>query len=289
MKNFRYYLLIFSLLLLLFSFGCNNATGPDYPPGTVKGRILDSATHLPLAGVRITSVPVSSFSSVSDTAGYYVLGGIPMASSATTTYITATRLNYISTTIGYWLHAEDTATINFILSPTNGVFIANDIQVQQYLGPNSFNSLDLYLLKSVIATGLRDIDLRDSAGTGQNFRFYDSYSSGQIPGGYSTNFGNSVGYYTKEQFDTLAMYYGAHEPFDTLLDFPNTKTEPFYTPLTGSPVYPFYLYGRHSFPYPNVYGLLYIKSTYIDPSNVFNVIVDVKINRNGQNLFYIKN
>jgi|WetSurMetagenome_2_1015567.scaffolds.fasta_scaffold30514_2 hypothetical protein len=291
MKNFRYYISIFSLLLLLFSFGCNTANGPSYPPGTVKGRILDSATHLPLAGVRITSVPVSSLLSVSDTSGYYVLGGIPMPNSGTYVQITTSRLDYISATVTHWLLAEDTATINFALIPNHGVFIVDNIQIQEHLDLNSNSSINLSSIISKKSNDFdRDLDLLDSAGVRLKFRFVDASKSQQSPVGYETLIGRYLGNFSKSEFDTLAMYYGAGVPLSTA-DFPNFRTDFFYPNITNGPVFPFYLKGRFesSLQEPKIYGLLYIKSTYLDPSNIFNVIVDVKINKNGQNYFIIKN
>jgi hypothetical protein len=282
MKNFRYYFVYFFLLFIFFYSGCGNTSGPDYPPGAVKGKIIDLSNNAPLAGATIT-LKSQNIACISDTAGNYVLGNIQMGTSAIDVYVIASCIDYISDTISVvGVHSNDTVTVNFSLAPSNGIYTKDDIHIQEYIDNNSYNSINLGSLISAIATSTsRDVDLRDSAGARLKFRLVSAYSSGQIPVGLSTKFADSVGYFAKSEFDTLAMFYGASVPISPN-DFQRTKTNWFYASLQGSPVYPFYLEGRGS-----IYGLLYIKSAYIENS-IFNLIVDVKINTNGQNYFIIK-
>jgi hypothetical protein len=284
------YLLLFVLIssfLILYSCDSNPSETPAYPPGSVTGRVLDSATHKPLAGVYVSSNPIT-FGCLTDTSGRYTLTGIPMGTSAMTAYIIYSRVKYINDTIGVTVSSYDTSRMPDVrLIPTNGVFVGT-ITIQQYDYPESYSSLELdYLLPVMRKWFARDLDLMDSANA---FRFWSSELSPTQPKGFITRLSSSVGNYTKDEFDTLAMYYGAREPL-TLADFPEDRTRYFYTPLTESPVYPFYLYGRlmANQNSPKIFGLLHIESTWLEPNNIFKVRVNVKINMNGQNFFITNN
>jgi len=288
MKVFYYFSFFLSIITLFFLYSCdsNPSNLPDYLPGAIKGRILDSATHKPLPDVTVYTIPAAPSTCQTDSAGYYFLGSVPMGSTGVNLFVIATHEDYINDTIPYFLHTEDTATINFKLTPIHGVYLMDNIHIQEYLSQSSNNSLDLRYLCSVKATyPYRDLDLRDSAGARQKFRFVTASNSGQLPASYNTKLGDSLGYFSKSEFDTLAMYYGASEPLSPS-NFPNSKTNWFYASLTGSTVYPFSLGRSQNSP---IYGLLYIKSAYLDGNNVFNMIVDVKININGQNNFIPNN
>jgi hypothetical protein len=286
MNKLNFFFLYISISAFIFVLGCtpNQSTSPDYPASCLKGTILDSSTHKPLAGVNVTTAPGSA-SCISDTAGIYFLAGIPMSSSGTNILIIASRTRYLNDTIPYFLLANDTAIVNFCLSPSNGVFCANNIDVFQPINTSSYSSLDLSLFTSkTIFDPYKDLDLLDSSGVGIRFRFQSAYL---VPGnsGFITKIANSIGNYTKYQFDTLAKIYDAG---DSIQDsyFSKYITDYFVDPLAENSVYPFYLLGR----YPLVqnqaktYGLLYLKSTRIE-NGLFVVTVDVKVNRNGLNYF----
>jgi len=285
MKNLFFIILYF--MLLCFYCGCNNANGPDYPPGAIKGRVLDSATHKPIVRASVITIPASNLTCATDSGGYFLLGGIPMPSSAVNAHVIASATNYYNDTVGCIIYSEDTTIINFVLAPTNGIYIIDNIHIQEYVNQNSYNSLDLNLLRTTVSNSyVRDLDLIDTSETTQRFLFVDASSSGQIPMSYTTLIGNNLGNFTKSEFDTLTMYYGAGEPLSES-DFPKKSTDFFYPNLTDGPVFPFYLKGRFNInpQAPKMFGLLYIKSTYLDPNNIFNVIIDIKINKNGQNYF----
>lgn len=289
MKKVIYFLLLIliSSFFILYSCDSNPSESPDYPSGALTGRVLDSATHHPLAGVYINTLP-ATFGCLTDTAGRYTLTGIQMGTTGTLINIIYSRVKYINDTVTAWVPSDDTLHMEDVrLIPTNGVFVINDLQVQQYDYPESYSNIDLcYIYPVPTIWGMRDIDLRDSLNTKIKFQFRSS-NLDQYQPGYITKLGNSLGSFTKTEFDTLAMYYGASEPL-TDADFPRDRTNYFYTPLTELSVIPFYLVGRYYQDpnLPKIYGLLYIKSTWLEPgNNRFMVKVDVKINKNGQNYF----
>jgi len=284
-----HYILI-SALFFLYSCDSNPSETPSYPPGSITGRVLDSGTHRPLAGVYISTIP-ATFGCLTDTSGRYTLTGIPMGTTGMTVQIIYSRVRYINDTVGATVSSYDTLRMPDVrLIPINGVLVGT-ITIQQYDYPESYSSLELdYILPVMRKWFARDIDLMDSANAKLRFRFWSSHLSLTNPIGFITKLGNSVGNYTKAEFDTLAMYYGANVPL-TDADFPIYWTEYFYTPLTGSPVYPFYLYGRFAANQSSskIYGLLHIESTWLEPNNIFKVRVNVKININGQNYFITNN
>lgn len=287
MKKFFYlFLLFFQILFFFLNYGCEAPTGGIYLPGFIKGTIYDSTNHRPLAGVNVQSNPISD-TSFTDENGNYILSNIPMSSSGTSVWVTASKNGYITNTKGVFVPANDTAELNIFLLPGNGVYIMDNISVRQTGISQTLSGIDLYNLRAVSITyGYRDIDLRDSASTFLRFQFRSSHLAVNYPGFY-TRFGYSLGNFSKSEFDTLAMYYGAGEPLSEA-DFPRDRTDYFYTPLTERSVIPFYLMGRYipNSNVPRVFGLLYIKNTWLESgSNIFWAQVDVKINRNGQNYF----
>ncbi|MCX6165724.1 MAG: carboxypeptidase-like regulatory domain-containing protein [Ignavibacteriae bacterium] len=276
-----------SCLFLLSSCDSNPSETPAYPNGAITGRVLDSATHKPLAGVFINTIP-ATFGCLTDTSGKYTLTGIPMGTTAINVFIIYSRTKYINDTIVKVIKSDDTLQMEDVrLIPTNGVFVINDLQVQQSDYPESYSNIDLcYIYPVPTIWGMRDVDLRDSLNVKLRFQFRSSHLD-LYQAGYITKLGNSLGGFTKSEFDTLTMYYGANEPL-TDADFPRDRTNYFYTPLTELSVIPFYLVGRYYQDpnLPKIYGLLYIKSTWLEPSNNrFMVKVDVKINKNGKNYF----
>jgi hypothetical protein len=287
-KLYNFFIFI-SISAFIFIWGCtpNQSTSPDYPSSCLKGIILDSATHKPLAGVNVTTVPGSN-SCISDTSGYYFLSGIPMSSSGTNLLVLAYRVNYDNDTVPYFLLSNDTVTINFCLSPSDGVYITNNIEVFQNTNQNSYSSLDLELLTAkMLSNPYRDLDMLDSSGLGIRYKL----RSAHIPVNFSfiAKIGNSLGNFTKYQFDTLAKIYDAG---DSIQDsyFTRYETDYFIDPLTENSVFPFYAYGRYLIS-PNhnkTFGLIYLKSTRIE-NGVFILTVDIKENKKGLNDFITYN
>jgi hypothetical protein len=283
----KIYYIFFCLIISYFVYlsGCtNSSSAPDYPPAYVKGIVYDSATHRPLPGVTVIASPGNG-NCLSDTAGRYFITDIPMSSSAEFVYIIASRVKYNNDTVVQWVLSGDSITINPALVPSNGVFAAYNIIVEENTSPTSNSSLDLGNMVSVpVSYPYKDMDLGDSSFTRLNFQFRTTLVGPNVS--FDTKFGNSLGNFTPYQFDTLMSYYGASEPLADS-DFPNSRTNYFYTPLTENSVYPFYLNGRSStYTGPKFYGLLYIKASWLDPgSGNFRVQVDVKVNRFGHNYF----
>lgn len=285
-----FYVLFFIFVTSLFSFfSCNSnpSEAPSYPYGIIIGRVLDAGNNTPLAGVTVSTSHPSN-NGISDTSGRYVVSGVHMQSTGEFINITYSRTNYVSLTITKWISVYDTLRVGDVkINPSSGVFIANNLLLQQSDSAQTYSSLDLNNLIVVQTTNRnRDMDLRDSANAKLRFKFMSSYLYPNYQGSM-TKFGNSLGNFSKHDFDTLAMYYGASVPLSDA-DFPNSDTKYFYTPLTELSVIPFYLYGRYNpnSGSPKIYGLLYIKSSWIDTgNNRFMVLVDVKINKNGENYF----
>ena len=286
MKKLYYVFFCILTSIFIYIWGCtpNLISNPDYPSSCIKGYITDLATHKPLPGVTVTTIPGST-SCISDTAGIYFLSGIPMGSSGTNLIVLFSRAKYVTDTISLFLNSNDTVSLNISLSPSNGIFIANDIDVKQFTDGYTLSCLDLSLLNSKREVdAFRDLDMLDSSGLGIKFRFRSSHIDPQNFS-FITKIANSLGKFTKYQFDTLARIYDAG---DTIQDsyFTKYNTEYFVDPLTENSVYPFYLYGRYlaSQNLTKIFGLLYLKSTRID-NGLFVITVDVKVNKNGINYF----
>lgn len=290
MKKIFYILFLVFVTAIFSFFSCdsNPSETPSYPFGIIKGRVIDAGDNTPLAGVTVSTSHPSN-NGISDTSGRYVVSGVHMQSTGEFINITYSRANYVSLTITKWISVYDTLKVEDVkISPSSGVFVANNLLLQQSDSPQSYSNLDLNNLIVVPTTNAnRDMDLRDSANAKLRFKFMSSISYPPPYTGYWTKFGNSLGSFSKYDFDTLAMYYGASVPLSDA-DFPNSDTKYFYTPLTEQSVVPFYLYGRYlaNPGSSKIYGLLYIKSSWIDTgNNRFMVLVDVKINKNGENYF----
>ena len=287
MRKFYFVLFSLSILLILISTnGCKNSTSVDYPSSILYGRVVDSSTHSPIDSAYVNTDPPAS-GCYTDANGNYRLGDISMPSSGKNCYLVVMKGNYETARIGLWILAGDSLNVDVSLLSSNAVFLKDNLILQQYSNLQSLSSADL--VNMVPTAGnytYRDIDFRDSMSLGQRFQFRSAFND-QVNIGLETKFGNSLGNFTKYQFDTLKMIYGANEPLNEN-DFPLTKTPYFTAPLAENSVYPFYLKGRtalnpgsHS-----IYGLLYLEAAWIDQGTL-NVRLDIKENRSGQNYFII--
>ena len=187
---------------------------------------------------------------------------------------------------------NDSARADFRILFSN-IFAYDNLTVSEFFNDNSYSAVNLYLGKIVTeldATN-KDIQLRDSVGMSERFLFRSGDLALDNPG-YETVLGDPVfsgRNFTKLEFDTLSKYYTVDGNIDPARDFPNDRTI-YYTPssLAGNHhVYPFYLKGRYnSNPgNPRVYGLLYLNN--LVQGAVYKFTIDVKINRNAQNSFYL--
>jgi hypothetical protein len=277
-----------SIFFLLMSeyYGCNSPTSVAYPPGIINGIVLDSATHLPIDSA-IVGTDISGFGAYTDPEGHFRIAYTNMPSSGVNLNLIAGKSGYTSDTTGIWLLSNDSVYIRMILMPSSGVLIVDNITLIQYAGQQSFSSLDLSNMTAIKGLNpYRDVDLRDSFGMGQRFQF-KSASLDPILFSFDTKFANSLGSFSKYDFDTLKMIYGLGGPITD--SYFQLRETPFFSfPLVENSVYPFYLLGRYlnNQGSSKIYGLLYINSMWFDPgSNSYMIKVDIKENKNGNNYF----
>lgn len=274
-----------SIFFFLMSeyYGCNSPTSVAYPPGIIKGIVLDSATHLPIDSA-ILSTDISGFGGYTDPEGYFRFAYSNMPSSGVNLNLIAGKSGYANNTTPIWLLSNDSVYIRMILMPSSGVLMVDNIILVKYSSQQSFSSLDLSNMTAVQGLNpYRDVDLRDSE---QRFQF-KSASSDPILFSFDTKFANSLGSFSKYDFDTLKMIYGLGGPITD--SYFQLRETPFFSfPLVENSVYPFYLFGRY-LNHPSstkIYGLLYINSMWFDPgSNSYMIRVDIKENKNGNNYF----
>ena len=277
--------LIISTISIIYISGCESSSS-DGGTAVLKGTVRDSATNTPLSGVLITTNPASS-NATTDSVGNFMITGLEAGQYT----LTAVRSGWYTRTLTVEVVSDDTTTANFKMYFTN-IYTFNNLTVNEYFNDNSFSAVNLYLGKVIQeADGLnKDMQLRDSSGTSHNF-FFRSGDLALLSPGWETKFSYSLVNprtaqltHTQTEFDTLSKYYGASNPINPNLDFQNNRTEYFDdNPNFGTKrVYAFWLKGRNYV--PPTYGLFYIDSVYRSGSE-FRVVIDLKINRNGLNLF----
>ena len=106
------------LLSALYIYSCSQpATSIDYPPGSVKGIVYDSATHLPLEHVTVT-ISTNNDGAITDSNGFFLISDITMPTSAVNTIITASKTGYITISFRLIVYSNDTANISFPLVPS---------------------------------------------------------------------------------------------------------------------------------------------------------------------------
>jgi hypothetical protein len=284
------YLII--VLLVSYFLGCENQQA-SYENTGLGGIVRDSSNKKGLPGVTITINPMA-YSTVTDSNGFFYIGEIGVPTSAGNFTVTCAKEGYDSLNFLTVLHAGDTTkrvNVSMFNIVTTSVFIANDLVVSEYLTPRSLSMLNLYGLfvsdDSIYYNN--DVFLSDSSKTRKNFTFLAGGYAEPNPG-LDTRFTNLLGFYSQYDFDTLSRIDVGPRAINPNTDFPTQITKSFNDPLTQSPVYGFYLLSRYIYDpsYPRVYGLLRIDNFYFDnSSNSYKAVVDVKINRNGQNYFLI--
>jgi hypothetical protein len=137
----------------------------------------------------------------------------------------------------------------------------------------------------------KDMTLRDSVNTFQNFYFRSGDLTVDVPG-FQTRFYKIFNDYTQVQFDSLKSI-DAGTTLDSL-DFTQDDTRGgdngvwgyFNAPLTSKPVYSFYLKGKFAagVTAKRIYGVIYFKEAVLG-TNTFSLTFDVRLNKNGDNWF----
>jgi hypothetical protein len=275
-------LIIICPILLLYFYGCDLSSSSGYF-GNLKGIVNDSATHEGLNSVRITTIPPSQ-DTIADANGNFKLTNIPMSNSFGTVTLIASRPRYITNMITVDLKSDDTINVRLALIPADEVFFAYGLLLTQYENLYSLSAVNFRNIRVLREYEMEaDARFRNTQNEVYLKTGYDELSTA----GFQTKFSPLIGKYTKSEFDTLAGYYGAHDPLDPYTDFPYNNT-----PLTSPPgarnnVYAFYLKGRYS---PGnsyrIYGLVHVDSSWFYyPTNQFKIVLDVKINVLEQNYF----
>jgi len=263
--------------------GCelNPLTGTQ----VMKGTVTNVFSNLPISNVRISSSP-GLLIVTSDTAGNFKMTGL----SPYTYTFTASKQGYFTTSFTRNITAGDTAKVNVQMDLS--FFRFDTLRVHEFFNENSFNAVNLYSGYITQESDVnKDIQMRDSAGLNQRFCFGSGDLSLVNPG-FATRFteplmnGRS---FTKAEFDTLSKLYPAEGTLNPVNDFPSNWTRFYPTNLSGlNHVYGFYLQGRYNAnsSFPRVYGMVYIDKINISGTEI-QFIVDIKINRFGENSFNI--
>lgn len=266
--------------------GCDSSTTPITPNGVIKGYVRDSISGAGIEDVTVSAIPFIS-NVITNSSGYFIMTGV--SSGDYTLTLKKQGYNYKSFPVSV---SNNTANVNINLFFSNLYIFSNKL-LTQYFSSFSFSAIDL-LLGFVVNenTTQYDMQLRDSAGTGNNFYLRSGDIAAQLTG-FKTKFSlalknpsNNSCTFTKAQFDTLSKIYTADGNIDPVRDFTEDRIPSFNpTPNMPNRVYSFWLNGRSLS--PHAYGMFFLNYSYIDTiaQNQFKLIIDVKINRGGQNLF----
>ena len=138
----------------------------------------------------------------------------------------------------------------------------------------------------------KDANIADSLFVGDSVYYFRSGDLSDMPSmvpGYQTRFVLVSLQSSQSQFDAMTSMPDS----DTILtesDFTMDNTHSFTAPLLFNSVYGFYLKGKFDndvTPY-RVFGLLYLQESFNTPSG-FQLRFDVKINKEGKNIFKSQN
>lgn len=278
--------LIFFSILLSAVTGCDSTTSSLPASGVIKGFVRDSSSGAGIKDVTISAIPFIS-NSVTDSSGYFIMTGVNSGTYA----LTLRKQGYLSRTTAVTV-GSDTANVNIKMFFSNLYIFSNKL-LTEYFNPNSLSAINLFLGEVVNENGTQyDMQLRDSAGTSNNF-YLRSGDLAMRLAGYQTKFSTALknplsnSYtFTKQQFDTLSRYFTIDGNIDPARDFTEDRTPSFNpTPNMANSVYSFWLKGRNLS--PPVYGMFFLNYSFVDTvaQDQFKLIIDVKVNRGGLNLF----
>jgi hypothetical protein len=278
MKKLNYYMLLFFSTWIFYFYGCEIVSTTQFT-GHLKGAVHDSTSHEALDRVYFHTIP-NTGDTVSDVYGNYVYD-IPLSSSTQAISIIISRIGYLNDTLSVEMKADETYYMNFGLIPVKGIFIANGLILAQYVTNISFSAVNLIDLL-VEQDRMFDVDIRFRNDSNLVYLTtgYDDISKY----GYQTNFSPALGTSTKNEFDTLARYYGASDPINPDTDFPNSSTLKYPFRNAKNQVFAVYLKGRYIPGTLHTFGLVHIDSVWIE-SGLYKMMMDVKLNIVGQNYF----
>ena len=261
----------------------------SYPDTGIGGLLLDSATRLPILNAQITIDP-PGITVNSDTSGQFYIGHIPVGTSAGNFWLTITKPGYDTLKVFAILYSNDTTKrFNLIMfQDSREVYVNYNAFVIEFVNSLSMSSVNLFDILTIQDTNLfyRDMRLRDSAATRNNYSFLTGYdhNSGN---GWQTKFTDLLGYYNHDEFVNLE-YINAPGPL-LESDFPNDKTGSFQVGTNPNAVYGYYLLGHHYYyGEPKVFGVFRVSDVYYDSNLGLNVVrIEIKVNRKGNNFFLL--
>jgi hypothetical protein len=288
MKNFLIVLLLAMIPVYFLTIsGCESTTGLADGNGVIKGTIRDSASSLPLDSVVITTTPATS-TVMTNSSGNYIISGVSDGSYI----VTAKKPGYFTAIKTAEVIDADTATASTLMRFT-GVYTFNNLKIAEYINNSSLSGVNLrdgIVINEVqLNDPNKDIQMRDSAGTSSNFYLRSGDLALQFAGS-KTSFGVPLNNpktgqptFTKTEFDTLSKIYN-FDGVSFYSYFNLDRTSYINTPGMANNVYPFWLEGRATSNL-QLFGVIYLRESYIGSDNLFYLVIDVKINRLGFNLF----
>jgi predicted small secreted protein len=281
------FLAIYAVVILAgmaLTSGCDN-TLTSVGNAVIKGNITDSLTNLPVDSVLVTTVPGSS-NARTDASGNFIITG-----ATTGTYtITMKKAGWFTKTISVAV-SGDTTRVNSKILFTN-IFEFKNLTVSEYFDDNSWSAVNLLLGQVIqeLNSVNKDMQMRDSVGLGERFLFRSGDQALDAPG-LECRFTDPLmagRSFMPAEFDTLSRLYPLTGTPDPVNDFPYDRTLYYTNQLAGMRhVYGFYLKGRYDLNpgAPRIYGMFYLNYTAISPTEGQQFLIDVKINKNGENSF----
>jgi Carboxypeptidase regulatory-like domain len=291
MKKFLIVLLLsITPLYFLTISGCDSTTSVKNGDGVIRGTIKDSSSLNNLDSVIITTTPATT-TVMTNSTGSFIISGV----SDGTYMVNIKKPGYFTKLVTAVVLDADTVQVNTNIRFT-GVYIYNGLTVQETNAIyTNLSAVDLYrgIVLNEFTTNdpNKDIQMRNSYDTsGASIDFY--LRSGDLAkqrAGSQTFFGQPIvnastnqPTFTKAEFDTLSVIPGFNGSYGAFFSSNATATFNFF-PDGSNAVYPFWLSGRGS--NPNVIGVLYLRKSYFGVGNYFYLVIDVKVNRVGYNLF----
>jgi hypothetical protein len=281
-------LFIISVLISLLTSGCNPSSS-ETGLLTLRGTVSD--TNIP--GSKISGATAlleqTGQSAISDSSGVFTFTNL----SVTTYTIVVTKPGYYRYSTNIEITSDDTLKLIKVPLIFRNIFVFNNIVMDEYFSDASYSSANFLTGQAVQDNSTdKDVLFRDTL-IGTDTRLYlRSASMDVINTGRATWFTNMLGQpglpqpFTKEQFDTLTKYPSADGKLYES-DFPYHEGIDNFLNLGGQHyICAFYLKGRYSGSGYPTYGLLYIDSVWFDAGqNMRRILVDIKINKNGDNIF----
>ncbi|MCU0372468.1 MAG: carboxypeptidase-like regulatory domain-containing protein [Ignavibacteria bacterium] len=275
--------------ILAWIAGCN-VNQASYEFTAVGGTITDSSTGRPVEGVKVIIEPTYQFA-FTDTNGFYYIGGINCGSSAGNFFLNFEKSGYDSMRLFTILYAGDTTKrVNWKLYNQNSHFFKRyNLTIMEFTDVNSMSNLDAFNMEVVNGILMRVIDIAFKDSLKLRNKFYLAAGTFAEPtSGLETRFTQLLYHsLTQAEFDTISRIDVGNRPIIPDIDFPYDRTNSYNVSSLSNEIYGIYLKGRRYLGYGyDVYGILRINNFFLDPGDSkYRIVVDIKINRRGQNIF----